>query len=132
MLFYYLNKCFFTTFYIHSYKHISYLHTHTHILFSVEEILIIFCMLLLQIEQKNISSFNPPTNYSLIVMTKKTGKKDKQQPKQKEIKEVEVKETPDTTNDIEGDLNSGFSSYLQSSSGNNQCFIQSPFNLSYQ
>lgn len=51
-------------------------------------------------------------------MTKKTGKKDKQLPKQKEIKEVEVKETPDTTNDIEGDLNSGFSSYLQSSSGN--------------
>ncbi|CAO1432628.1 unnamed protein product [Diamesa serratosioi] len=48
-------------------------------------------------------------------MTKK-GKKDKQPTKQKEIKEVEVKET-DTTNDNEGDLNSGFSSYLQSSSG---------------
>ena len=52
-------------------------------------------------------------------MTKKGGKKDKQPTKQKEIKEVEVKET-DTTNDIEGDLNSGFSSYLQSSSGENQ------------
>lgn len=49
-------------------------------------------------------------------MPKKGGKKDKQPTKQKEIKEVEVKET-DTTNDNEGDLNSGFSSYLQSSSG---------------
>ncbi|CAO1432490.1 unnamed protein product [Diamesa tonsa] len=50
-------------------------------------------------------------------MTKKGGKKDKQPTKPKEIKEVEVKETPDLTNDNEGDLNSGFSSYLQSSSG---------------
>lgn len=49
-------------------------------------------------------------------MPKKGGKKDKQPTKPKEIKEVEVKET-DTTNDNEGDLNSGFSSYLQSSSG---------------
>ncbi|CAO1429009.1 unnamed protein product [Diamesa hyperborea] len=48
------------------------------------------------------------------------GKKDKQPTKPKEIKEVEVKETPDLTNDNEGDLNSGFSSYLQSSSGINQ------------
>lgn len=48
-------------------------------------------------------------------MTKK-GKKDKQPTRQKEFKEVEVKET-DTTNDNEGDLNSGFSSYLQSSTG---------------
>lgn len=53
-------------------------------------------------------------------MTKKGGKKDKQPTKPKEIKEVEVKETPDLTNDNEGDLNSGFSSYLQSSSGINQ------------
>lgn len=57
-------------------------------------------------------------------MTKKGGKKDKQPTKPKEIKEVEVKET-DTTNDNEGDLNSGFSSYLQSSTGieSNQTFL---------